>query len=502
MMNDAQLKAEVKQPTGQSQSGSLPARGEPAARVIVIRSPRQVQREGKESPVTVEFTGWLPVFKNFGNCGFHPQFAHTESPPSGYRFVRSARPSELSEPWLTWLGRQAGIGLGFTLYLLLCVFWPVRSVIHHCVRFGPRRFFRLAAVVFCRFWGMLFQGARPWPLIRFLRSRHFSSQMLLPRHNQLAFLTSVPYTYGQDAWVIEIEDSTTLFYPFVRNGQTYDLCIQKSPYFTMVKSLLESDQCRGIITHIRSTAASLPVLFSSAKIAQKTFHVPLGVKLPSRWQTHEADGPLNLLFTCSWHQDPDSFFLRGGLEVLEAFSLIHDRFPQVRLTLRCDLPRLDDCYVRMIEQGWVRVIRRYLAEEEMEDLMRQTHVFLLPSARVHIVSVLRAMSYGQVVVTSDGWGFDEYVRHNQNGLIVRGRYGKVSWLDEEAGLVREDYRLMKKADPFVVQGLVREISRIVEDPSLRRRLGGEARADVEADYNLDRWNSGLKAVFDRALARK
>ena len=89
--------------------------------------------------------------------------------------------------------------------------------------------------------------------------------------------------------------------------------------------------------------------------------------------------------------------------------------------------------------------------------MRDTHIFVLPAARIHVVSVLRSMAYGQAVVVSDGWGFGEYVEHGRNGLIVPGRYGKVSWTDPATGMLREDYEPMWRSDSAVVDGLVEAV---------------------------------------------
>src|SRR5215468_7642614 len=43
-------------------------------------------------PVDIEFAGWMPIFQIFGHCGTHPQFGHTNEPPSGYRFVCARKP--------------------------------------------------------------------------------------------------------------------------------------------------------------------------------------------------------------------------------------------------------------------------------------------------------------------------------------------------------------------------------------------------------------------------
>jgi glycosyltransferase involved in cell wall biosynthesis len=197
---------------------------------------------------------------------------------------------------------------------------------------------------------------------------------------------------------------------------------------------------------------------------------------------------------------PENFYLRGGLDVLEAFATLRERYPQLRLTLRTTLPPLDPHYHRILESGWVRVIDRFLPAAEMEALLANSHIFLLPAARIHVVSLLQAMAHGLAVVASDGWAIEEYLTHERNGLVVKGRYGKVSWVDERAGMLREDYGPMLTADADVVQGLVEAVSRLVEDRALRQRLGRTARRDVETTYNRERWNRGLRDVFDRALA--
>ena len=450
--------------------------------------------------VAVEFAGWLPIYEHAGNCGRHPQFQHTAKAPAGYRFTCSATSVPRPAPWERGFGRLRD-GVGRAWWALGRLLRPIVGAFRTSAGVGVGARLRVLAAMIRLFVALRRCGAGIVPILCFLRSRHYQSQLLLARYRGLVFLPSIPHTYGQNPWVVEIEDPTTLFNPFFHNGQTYALRPADSPYFPIVKALLESDPCKGIITHMRSTAALVPTLFGSENIQKKVFYIPLGVNLPDRWQRHpnrDADGPINLLFTNSWHQSPGNFRLRGGLEILEAFAILHERYPQLRLTLRTGLPELEPRHHRIIEEGWVRVIHRFMSAEELSDLMAESHVYLLPAARVHIVSLLQAMAHGLAVVASDGWGFEEYVDHERNGLIVKGRYGKVSWVDEQAGLVREDYEPLFDPDPEVVQGLVEAVSRLVEEPGLRQRLGRSGRRDVETIYNLERWNAGLKDVFDRA----
>ena len=45
------------------------------------------------------------------------------------------------------------------------------------------------------------------------------------------------------------------------------------------------------------------------------------------------------------------FNVRGGLDVLEAFAILHEHYPQLRLTMRTALPALDDHYYQILESG-------------------------------------------------------------------------------------------------------------------------------------------------------
>ena len=426
--------------------------------------------------ISVEYAGWLPSFQEFGNCGNHPQFAHINTPPLGYRFTYSKpHPNKLS------LKRR----------LQQQIVFLVRRI---SIVIAGLKFIKLA-------WS---KGAKLRYILYFFKTRDFKSQLLLPRKQNLVFLTSVPYTFGQHPWTIELEDSISFLFPFFHNGQTALVNFHESPYFPILKALIESQQCRGIITHIKSTAESLPKLFKNEELSSKITYVPLGVRLPPAFHIIKGEREqIILLFNNSWHQDPLSFFLRGGLDVLSAFGQLRQRYryEELSLVLRTSLPSLDQCYIDIIKRNNVRVIGHFLSNSDWELLIKNSDIYLLPSDRIHAVSMLEAMSYGLAVVVSDGWGIGEYVQDRVNGMIVKGRYGKVVWMDDKTGMLCEDYKLMSYEDPVVVKGLVEAISNLIEDKDLYEKISRKARYDIETKYNLENWNKGLKEAFDKALKR-
>ncbi|MDP3789798.1 MAG: glycosyltransferase, partial [Candidatus Omnitrophota bacterium] len=423
--------------------------------------------------VAVEYAGWLPTFRHFGNCGRHPQFAHIEVPPEGYRFILSDEQSKRSLGG----GRLRLFPLGRLLKIII------------------------AAVKFA--WSARLKGAKLRHIFCFLLTRDIRSQLLLDPGQKLIFLPSVPYTFNQYRWVIELEDSTSFMFPFLHNGDTVSVDVRNSPYFLIFKTLIESEQCAGIITHMESTSRTLPILFENKTLFSKITYAPVGVKLPADCHDFGKEGKrINILFTNSWHQDSKSFFTRGGQEVLSAFKELRKKYPDVFLTLRTALPVFHPRYTRIIEQNDVRVIDWFLSDEEMESLLLESDIYVLPSSRIHAVSTLKAMSYGLPVVVSDGWGVEEYVEDGKNGMVVRGRYGKVTWMEEETGILREKYDLTFNEDPVIINGLIEALSDLIESKDLRERIGRQARHDVETKYNLDNWNMALKAAFDKALGKR
>lgn len=430
------------------------------------RTPRGDSHNVRE----IDYPGLLPAFGTFGDCGTHPQFKHLASPPEGYRFV-ATNPGNGPFPkaWRQILKRpDRGLRTA----------WSACRLMWRCRRNGLR--FRDAA--------------------RFVRSRGWASQMYLTRSHRPRFTPSVPFTFGDQPWFIEIEDVVSLFFPYINNGATYKVRVTESPAFNAVKCLLEDDNCRAIITHVRDTAAAIPKLFQSERITAKTFNVPVGVKTPDKPPTKPDTGTVNFLFTTSWSQRSDQFYTRGGLEVLAAFRELSRRFRNVRLTLRTALPKdLPPFCYETVRQPNVEHIEDYLTDAEMTAMLNSAHVCVLPSARIHVVSVLQAMANGIVPIVSDGWAMRELVTDRETGLVVPGRYGRVSWTDSITGMLREDYRPMRQLDPAIVERLVAAGTELIRNSPFRRELAERACQYVSNEHSLDLMNERLKSVFDRVL---
>jgi glycosyltransferase involved in cell wall biosynthesis len=86
------------------------------------------------------------------------------------------------------------------------------------------------------------------------------------------------------------------------------------------------------------------------------------------------------------------------------------------------------------------------------------------------MAVLEAMSWGLPVIATPVGGIPQVIDHEVSGLLVA------------AG---------------DIEGLARQIERLLADTALRERLGANARARIEADFSLRDALERLTAIYNR-----
>lgn len=126
-------------------------------------------------------------------------------------------------------------------------------------------------------------------------------------------------------------------------------------------------------------------------------------------------------------------------------------------------------------------------------------IIVLPSVRIHIVSILSAMEHGITIVTTDGWGISNYIRNRINGMIVSGRYGKNSFIDE-MGMLREVYDSMRKKDPFFCSSLV-YLSKLIREEEFRFSITRQRMEGYYSIFSIEQWNEMLGKVFDEVYEK-
>lgn len=268
------------------------------------------------------------------------------------------------------------------------------------------------------------------------------------------FLHTTPLYLGTLPWIFHFESFPTLFKPFMSHGTTTGIDLKAEAFFQLVKNTLESPQCRRIFSHMRESLRILDHVFDSPIISSKLSHVPVGVTIPPAAKSlakFDQGRDLRILFTNSLHQDPSSFYLRGGHHLLEAFVRLRRHLPEIELTVLSSVP--DDLTQRFSTDDLkdVNWISRVVDDATLEELLLDHHLFALPAAGLHTYSFLRAISHGCVPIVSDAPGYDELTQGiKESVIVVRGIRDQV-YRREPAGWISDCYAPFTARSEYFVQ---------------------------------------------------
>jgi glycosyltransferase involved in cell wall biosynthesis len=163
---------------------------------------------------------------------------------------------------------------------------------------------------------------------------------------------------------------------------------------------------------------------------------------------------------------------KGVYDLVRAFARVATRFPRTKLVLggTGDLEGVQQLAAqleisdRLSCPGWLGPDRKSAA-------LASSLIFLLPSYHEGMpMAVLEAMSWGLPVIATPVGGIPQVIDHEVSGLLVA------------AG---------------DIEGLARQIERLLADTALRERLGANARARIEADFSLRDALERLTAIYNR-----
>lgn len=331
----------------------------------------------------------------------------------------------------------------------------------------------------------------------------------VPKEAELVFQFDVPNFVFPTKYVFEIEDAMMTLISagnlLLNDFSNIDLTkvdFTNLESYIFSKILLEEEYCTKIISHSPTTANKIGDFFESDIIKNKSVYVPPTL-LHAKGDIEKdfRKDKFVMLFTNSWAQGLTNFYFRGGLEILESFKVLLKKYPFVELIIRSELPKsLSEENVRFIEDcPNIKLLNDFVSELGMDNLFEQADLILLPSQHLHVHTLLRGFSTKSVVLGSDGWGFSDFIRHGENGVIVHGRGGKTCFHCPEKGVAKNNqfaYIRGKELNEKIVENLITEISNLIDTPEKRRTISENAYKEYWEKYSLDDRNKILKDVLD------
>jgi glycosyltransferase involved in cell wall biosynthesis len=163
--------------------------------------------------------------------------------------------------------------------------------------------------------------------------------------------------------------------------------------------------------------------------------------------------------------------VKGHELLLRGFAAIQTQFPGVSLEIVGDGPERSRLQKLANELGISAKVhfRGRLSRQHVADAMRRATVFALPSRYEGLGCVyLEAMSAGKPVIACLGQGIDEVIHPGINGCLIR---------------------------PDDLQELTDTLSRLLQQPELRRKMGDAARRTILQSYTLAEQSARLFRIY-------
>lgn len=271
---------------------------------------------------------------------------------------------------------------------------------------------------------------------------------------------------------------------------------------SFLEKILSSPYCRKIIPWSEAGKQSLFLNLNCKKFEKKIETVRLAVH-PKKFTKKYDTEKIKLLFvgTVNTYNIETSFDMRGGKEVLAAFERLSYEYPNLELTMRSIVsPVLRKKYRHLSKK--IRIIDYLLPWKELENEFMSADIFLFPGHTTPGMTLLDAMSYELPVITTNVWGNSELIENGKNGLLIEKSKRVPYYMHSPQGVVyyTSNYlKAIKEIDSDIVNELTKKLRVIVEDPHLRRKLGQNARKEIEiGKFSIKKRNKALKRIFDEA----
>jgi len=274
-------------------------------------------------------------------------------------------------------------------------------------------------------------------------------------------------------------------------------------YRNLVENLLASSYCKAILTWAEMTMKNILYNLDCRRFEDKIEVVFPAVPRRNFVKRYNND-KVKLLFVGSGRSPIlADFHTKGGKEVLKMFTLLCKGYHNIELVMRVRIPPRLKGIIRRYEN--IRLIEEVVPWKVLKREFETADILIHPTHFALNTVVIDALSYELPIVITDVYNYPEWVEDGVTGFLIKSPkdvpYFWKNFIPSGPTPVRHLYdKGVRTLQQTTVKQLVEKVSILIEDESLRRRMGKAARREVEeGKFSIQRRNEKLKRVFDKAL---
>lgn len=309
----------------------------------------------------------------------------------------------------------------------------------------------------------------------------------IPKDTDLTY-SIAHLVFRKEPWVVELETIAN----FIGGNQRF---LKK--YGGLIERVLASKYCKKIIFFNNAGMKSVLQHLDCSKFEHKMERANLAVC--KKDFNKSFNGKMIKLLYVNSANNLGYFDLKGGKEVLKAFTILSKKYANIELVVRSDVPQ----YIKNEYKGIgnIHFMEKAVSRELLEREYQFADILLAPGYTTPLWAILDAMSYELPVVATDVWCTSELVDDGTTGLLVPKSEVLLNYPGSLAFNARPPQFLnaIRTVDTQVAQQLADKTSMLIENEELRRRMGKAGRQQIEkGKFSIDERNRRLKKIFDEA----
>jgi len=292
--------------------------------------------------------------------------------------------------------------------------------------------------------------------------------------------------HGNKNWVLYILENA-----YCLTGFNYPLFLKNKKN---IEKILKKENCKKIICANESSIDVLKKHFGKEVIKKTRLIRPAITPMP--FKEKRGKKPLKILFMGSIN-NPQDFYHKGGLEALEAFEQIQEKY-DVELIVRC---KVDEKFKQKVKNNKkIKIMEEQVPFQEIVNLYSSSDILLLPARTYMLMAFLESMYFGLPIIALNTYAVKDYLKDGDNALLVE----KPEWITSQ--IVHDkpmgERNTIKEADKILADKLAEKLQILIKDPKLREKMGKNGQKTIQEKFSVERMKNQLKEIFDQAISPK
>lgn len=269
-------------------------------------------------------------------------------------------------------------------------------------------------------------------------------------------------------WVVDVEH----YWSFSASGK-----ISYSPRGKfIIEKLLERRYCKKILPWTYAAKNTIKEVIKNHHVLNKIEVVYPAVPVPRI--KRKKSKKTSLLFIGRY------FYPKGGLFVLEVFKRLKQKYDINCIFISLTIPK----QLKSKYEKFVTIYDSVSNEILFQRIYPSSDIFVYPGfSDTFGFSFLEAMSFSIPIVTVDGFARKEIVEDGKNGFVIKRPKSF-------------NVRKIGKKEEKLIREIVKIVSLLIENISLRKRMGKHGRRLVErGKFSIKERNKKLRRIYEEAI---